>query len=627
MKRKTHWIQDLIPVTPRKRARVFVKPAISKPQKSDHWRAKMQDFYSDLNIDTLESVAPYFSTSKKAENYYSIFPHLVLDLYLLKPSLFKDNFKGCWVTAMSTKSTLADEAAFFEQSLCSRVEDGIIAQIEHEAPEAAPAILKNLNKDLSRWDAYVPLPEKDIKIDARLLRAGLVNFNNVKVLVFGTRVLETTADMTCSMRQVTKNEEIVTIRDHSRIGISLLDALLISNILKTLTAAEQNHFLKHWKSVLPFLPEWRMGFEMSSALACSSLSTYMSQLRVFSSWICSIEVPEDMRRECFEHVMYDMKTNKLTKHDFSAYIHTRAITCGSFRTVRSGISALGFFYRQMHGKTLLQMFPLLKNTISALQKRFEHTDAGSIALSFELLQKFLDFILNNLDSDKWDKAQLYNLFILAFWFMLRIGEAARLSFDSAILFTDEVLGIEKLRFTLVHPKTSSSNFPDQFVTCSAIPGHPLCPVEAFKRLKLAALENQRVIFADKNGKAYGATELGNAFRECKKQWQAFCPEAPRANAKLTFHTFRISSIGYHAIELGLSIFEIQAISRHKYGSSVTQDIYLAKSKQIIAEATASKVAATITKLDDPTKTNVKDTSWMQFLSLPTQRIFQTWRQF
>ena len=63
--------------------------------------------------------------------------------------------------------------------------------------------------------------------------------------------------------------------------------------------------------------------------------------------------------------------------------------------------------------------------------------------------------------------------------------------------------------------------------------------------------------------------------------RAFCPEAPLS--KLTFHTFRMSSIGYHAIDLGLSTFEVQAISRHKYGSSVTQDIYLAKSKQIIAD--------------------------------------------
>ena len=74
MKRKPHWIQDLIPVNPAKRTRVLVKPVKSKSIKSDHWRAKMQNFYTDLNINTLETVAPYFATSDKTENYYSIFP-------------------------------------------------------------------------------------------------------------------------------------------------------------------------------------------------------------------------------------------------------------------------------------------------------------------------------------------------------------------------------------------------------------------------------------------------------------------------------------------------------------------------------------------------------------------------
>ena len=69
MKRKPHWIQDLIPVNPSKRTRVLVKPVKSKPIKSDHWRAKMQDFYTDLNINTLETVP---SIGHRRKDWYQL---------------------------------------------------------------------------------------------------------------------------------------------------------------------------------------------------------------------------------------------------------------------------------------------------------------------------------------------------------------------------------------------------------------------------------------------------------------------------------------------------------------------------------------------------------------------------
>ena len=59
---------------------------------------------------------------------------------------------------------------------------------------------------------------------------------------------------------------------------------------------------------------------------------------------------------------------------------------------------------------------------------------------------------------------------------------------------------------------------------------------------------------------------------------------------------------------------------------VTQDIYLAKSKSYIAEQTAAKVAAKLTAAEHPLHQNsIQENSWMKFLSVPTQQIFQAWR--
>ena len=582
----------------------------------------MYNFFSKLNVSTLETVAPYFSTSTEPVHFYSIFPHLIFDLYILKPALFKNEYKGAFVLAMTDKSVIPTREAFLEESLAARLEDAIKTRVQSDEALPGPTILSHIESVFER-DRYSVRPPKPISINPSFLRLSNIDFNGVRLVCFGTRLVELLPDFTLQIRKIRDNEEVHSIEANTRIGISFLDALLVSHLLALLSKEEQKHFRLHWKTILPFIPEWRMGYEISSALASSSLSTYMSQLRVFSTWITSDEVPSEMRRECFEHVLYDLKTNQLTLNDFQSYMHYRDITV-SFRTVRASFSGLGFFYRQIHFKSLLEMFPALKVNLKNLQKKEEAGPRGSIALSFALLTKLLDFVHKEYESDKYDSAVLYNLYIIAFWFMLRIGEAARLSFPSCLLYRDPVLDVEKLRLTLIHPKTGSTNYPDQFVTCSAIPNNPLCPIAAFKRLQLIALENQVAVFANSKGKPLGVSNIGSAFADVREQWKLVCPDVPEG--KLTFHTFRISSIGYHAIDLGLSIFEVQAISRHRYGSAVTQDVYLAKSQALITEQTATKVAEKINALDDPLKPSEKpELGWMKYLSLPTQRIFQTWR--
>ena len=153
----------------------------------------------------------------------------------------------------------------------------------------------------------------------------------------------------------------------------------------------------------------------------------------------------------------------------AAYLHTRTYTLSSYRSVKGSFGALSFFYKHLTGEALFQRFPKLKISMKSLEKRFLSEKNGSIALSFDLIQDLLDFIITTFKSNQIESAVLYNLCIIAFWYMLRIGEVCRLSFDHCRLYEDPILGARKLRLTLIHPKTRSANYPDQFVTLCELP--------------------------------------------------------------------------------------------------------------------------------------------------------------
>ena len=238
------------------------------------------------------------------------------------------------------------------------------------------------------------------------------------------------------------------------------------------------------------------------------------------------------------------------------------------------------------------------------------------------LSEFLKFSLDNYVSDYICTAMLYNLVILSFWGMLRISEACHLLDTHILLFTDSDADLEKMRLTLMHTKTSSTQYPDQFVMLGQLKEHELCPIEALKRLRLMKDESCGYIFSDRKHKPLTSTKLQKAFKEAIKAWQDWSSIAPEGT--ITFHSLRISAIGFQAIELGLSVFEIQAISRHKFGSDVTEQIYLARNKQHLLDAVATKITNLVPVSQTDPNIN-SHPSWMSHLPVSTRRLFASWR--
>ena len=163
------------------------------------------------------------------------------------------------------------------------------------------------------------------------------------------------------------------------------------------------------------------------------------------------------------------------------------------------------------------------------------------------------------------------------------------------------------------------------------------------RPRILKLISSISLFLDSLGKPLSSSKLSRIFKQVIKEWRAFDDSVP--SGKITFHVFRISSIGYHAIDLDLSIFEVQSISRHRFTSKVTEEIYLAKSKEQVIQKTASKVAtkqrpsllqqasAKVSSLVDPStnqllnSTSSNSLSWMSNLSVGVKQIFQAWQRF
>ena len=202
--------------------------------------------------------------------------------------------------------------------------------------------------------------------------------------------------------------------------------------------------------------------------------------------------------------------------------------------------------------------------------------------------------------------------------MTRIGEICRLCKTHAVKYSH--FGTTKRRVTFLSPKKATQNYPDQFVTINEIPNAEFCPIAAWDRALLQTHEEQHAMFCDKNGKPLTSNKLSAIWRDLIQEWRAFDPDAPQ-EGKLSFHTLRISSIGHHAIDLNLSIFEVQAISRHAFGSSVTEQVYLARSSYEMMKRAADKVTAAV----DPLQSNTNpDLQWMDYLPASAKHIFQTW---
>ena len=95
--------------------------------------------------------------------------------------------------------------------------------------------------------------------------------------------------------------------------------------------------------------------------------------------------------------------------------------------------------------------------------------------------------------------------------------------------------------------------------------------------------------AGKNGKKFTKDWLSAVFRKLKNAFSKAYPNILSKEDKFTFHVFRISVLGFYIKDMGFTLYEAQTISRHKIGSSTTEEVYLAKGKFAFAQSLASKI--------------------------------------
>ena len=605
------------------RKKIKIKYTVKPP---DHFfLQRTRNHMSKLNNECLNTFSNFINMEmvKDAQSIYTV---LLADLILLKPSFFGEKFTGVFMNRELTQDVPGRDLVL-NKEVRARVLSMLQSTSEADRREdyQEPWIV---GTGPSYWTHTLAEAEcsKHVKvnIETSRLRQNVHSFNGIFLASMGAEKIQSNADVQARTMQITKADGTKSsIMGGTRnINLNFFEALQICSILDHLSDRRRRKFLKHWSHVLVFLSNWNLAMELHCSVRTSTLCTYFSQLRVFLKWCQDPKNPREIYRHSLAHLLHDIACRKLFWQEMRAYLHTRTYSV-HFRTVRASFTALGFFFRHLANITIWDAFPQLSETLKSLQKSFldiEHS--GSIALTLDEFQRFLDFILEEFECDEIDPAVLYNLCIYSFWAMLRRSEICNLLTFHMVPYQDKDTNKDKIRNTIMHAKTSSHTNPDQFVTIAEIPKHDLCPVDAFKRLQAARLEGCSFFVYTRKDKRITPSVLGRVFKRAATEWQTCDPLAPEG--QLTFHSLRISAIGFSAIELGLSILEIQSISRHKFGSSVTKEIYIARSKQRLMDKVASKITDLVPiSKTDPSAQNLP--SWMDHLPLATRRVFACWK--
>ena len=116
-----------------------------------------------------------------------------------------------------------------------------------------------------------------------------------------------------------------------------------------------------------------------------------------------------------------------------------------------------------------------------------------------------------------------------------------------------------------------------------------CPLQAFQRILKRKKAKQKFLFLKENGKPLSRSFLSKGFSKFSQSFRQTYPRWFSPSDKLTFHTFRISAIGFYIKDMGFTLYEAQTVSRHKIGSKTTERIYLAKSRMGFNKSLAQKI--------------------------------------
>jgi len=201
-----------------------------------------------------------------------------------------------------------------------------------------------------------------------------------------------------------------------------------------------------------------------------------------------------------------------------------------------------------------------------------------------------------------DKDVLWDLFVLSFWFALRISETANLCFSNVHIHPATPTLPERISICVVDSKTNNLETPCHMVLLNAI-SEPewkeFCPARAFKRLLKRKNPSQQHLFAKTDGKPITTKFLSKSFSTFAKHFRTQHPTMFVPSDKLTFHVFHISAIGFFIRDMGFTLYEAQTVSRHKIGSATTEKIYLAKSRQSFNNSLTAKIQEYVVKHDEP----------------------------
>ena len=141
------------------------------------------------------------------------------------------------------------------------------------------------------------------------------------------------------------------------------------------------------------------------------------------------------------------------------------------------------------------------------------------------MKTFLNFVLQQQFKDV-EPQHLFDCFILAYWFALRISEACDLWFLNVRIlpvFDDQV---ERLQLCVLDSKTNTRSTPWHLVTLNAIPElkwRRFCPIETFKRIRAHRIPNQTHLFTRLDGTPFSKNWMTKNFVQIREIFRNNCP--------------------------------------------------------------------------------------------------------
>ena len=390
----------------------------------------------------------------------------------------------------------------------------------------------------------------------------------------------------------TKPKILRILTADEKLGITFQEALWLIERCKKLRPQKFLVFIKHWERVLLNSKQWLAALCLLSAVRISTFSKYLGRLRGFHRFINSWYFHNSNSTLPMENLVDLIHRNQLredTLIKFAQYRMTRV----KFRTMRADFTALAFFFRHLPDTPVdfWGAFGKLREVLKSLGKHFDEEAEGSIFLEWAEMKTFLTFVLK-LEFSDVEAQHLFDCFILAYWFALRISEACDLWFLNVRILPATAEQVERLQLCVVDSKTNTRKTPWHLVTLNALPEpgwRMFCPVEAFRRIRKRRTPGQTHLFTRIDGTPFDKAWLTKKFGVIRKAFREAYPSIVTPGDKFSFHVFRISAIGFYIRDMGFTLYETQTISRHKIGSSTTEDVYIAKGKKAFAKSLANKI--------------------------------------